>query len=164
MNQAYVEQNIPATDWPTDLTPMSASLFDQPLPNPVSAVAARRMGQYESQMVEFFQEHEGQLHLLRREYVFDPADGVRLFLRDHRALPEILVEAAIELRRCFGNGVVLLLQVLEDEGAPVTIYGIVLWKDSLDSARAALQNFDETWWISTSRRASGSIVFDYQLA
>src|SRR5260370_655997 len=108
------------------------------------------MVMYEQQMTQFVMDkQEEQLNRLRKDYVFDDPDRVRSFLKSHRSLSEIFIEAVPELKRCFGKDATLQIQVLWEEGTPRTIYGVVLWKDTLRSARAALQRFDESWWSNS---------------
>jgi hypothetical protein len=162
---AYTEQgNQPfATEWRRKASQASASVFDQTTVSPEPLFDLGGIAGYETQMADFFQICKEQFEVLRTNYVFDPADGVRSFLEGHRAVSEVLMEAVTELRRCFGSNAILQLQLLDNEGTSAAIYGIVLWQGDLQSARAALQTFDETWWIESSRRAAGRIVFDYQL-
>jgi len=169
MNQSYEEQ-AKGINW-AESTPNAVNWFPeeflQQLPSEESQfrseIADRLLTKYEHQMVQFTQTQEQELTKLRIEYVFDETHRVEVFLKEHRALLEILLDAVIPLRGCFGKDVVLQLQVGWDEGAPKTIYGVVIWKNDLASARTALKKFDETWWLDNSKRASGRIVFDYEL-
>jgi hypothetical protein len=121
------------------------------------------MAGFEQQMAEFAIQQQEEINRLLEAYVFDDPNGVRSFLKNHRSVAEILLEAVPHLKQCFGGDPTLRLQVLSNEGYQGTIYGVVSWKQDLSSARSALQRFDDSWWINSSRRASGRIVFDYQL-
>jgi hypothetical protein len=109
-------------------------------------------------------EQEAELIRLRREYRFKNGPDVEAFLQNHHSLLELLLDAVPQLRARFGADVTLQLQVGMEEGPPSTIYGVVIWKGSLASARAAREQFDESWWMENIERASGRVVFDYELA
>jgi hypothetical protein len=164
MSQAYALEQSVGGEWNKPLWIGDASTMEQYIPSPQSTRPMGVFQDFEEQFTQYITEQEEQLKKLQRNYVFDTAEGVRGFLRTHRSLSELLLEAVPVLKDCFGTDTITLLQVLRDEGVPGTIYGVVVWKDSLASARAALRKFDECWWVRTSKRASGRIVFDYQLA
>ena len=123
------------------------------------------LNEYERQMTQFAVEEEEDLKRLRKEYVLVSGPSVEVFLRSHRSLIEILLDAAAQIRARFGADIVLQLRLSGEEGeVPNLVYGVIQWSGSLDTARAALDAFDESWWIENVRRASGRIVFDYELA
>ena len=103
------------------------------------------------------------LDRLRQCYVFEDSAKLQSALLERPSLLPILLEAVTHLRDSFGASAPLHLQMPHDEDLSITIYAVVLWKDSLQTARAALQQFDDAWWVDSSKRASGRIVFDYQL-
>ena len=119
---------------------------------------------YERQMTQFAVEEEEDLKGLRKEYVLIGGPSVEVFLRSHRSLIEVLLDAATQIRASFGADIVLQLRLSGEEGeVPNLVYGVIQWSGSLETARAALDAFDESWWIENVRRASGRIVFDYEL-
>lgn len=118
---------------------------------------------YEHQMAQFADEQEDELARLRSEYVFDCPRAVLDFLKTHRALPGLLLEAVAPLRRCFGGDCVVHLQARTDGDARI-LYAIVFWRGSLNSVKGSLKSFDDTWWLASSGKASGYVVFDYELA
>lgn len=127
-------------------------------------ISVSALPELEEQMRTFARTREEELAKLRKLYVFWDADQVEEFLRTHRALTEIFLEAVIPLRECFGIDAPLALDVTWEEGPPKVIYGLVVWRGERTAARAALRRFDESWWIDNSRRSAGKIVFDYELA
>jgi hypothetical protein len=100
---------------------------------------------------------------IQKDYVLEDRVKVRSFLEDRPSLPQILLEAVAHLKESFGTNVTLQLQVPLEEEVPASIYAVVLWTGGLQEARAALQRFDDSWWRESSKKASGRIVFDYQL-
>jgi len=120
---------------------------------------------YGREMEEFAFEQADELTRLRKEYVLDTDPRVEAFLCDHRSLLEVLLDAVVHLKTTFGKECVFKLRLgsNEDDG-PRVLCGIVQWKMGLCAARVALETFDESWWIENSRRASGRLSFDYELA
>jgi hypothetical protein len=110
-----------------------------------------------------YEEEQRELENLRRAYVFTDSSLVRAFLREHRALPVILLDAIPWLKKAFGNSAPFQLQLMVEEDEPTILCGLVLWTESLTSAQEALRRFDESWWLSNCRRASGNLIFDYEL-
>jgi hypothetical protein len=84
----------------------------------------------------------------------------RLFFL-HRGLPKLLLDAVQPLRESFGEKL-LQLQANSD-GEDVSLRATILWPDSAESAHAALDNFDQRWWLDNCNRAHGYLVFDYEL-
>jgi len=119
----------------------------------------------ELQMTQYSAEFERDMERLRRDFVLLNQPQVEHFLRDHRSLIEVLLDAVAALRRCFGQDAVLQIRMggTEDE-APITLCCVVQWKGSADLAKTALDAFDEIWWMTNVKRASGRIVIDYELA
>jgi len=103
------------------------------------------------------------IDLLQKEYIFEDRSKVTSFLEDRPSLPQVLLEAVTHLKESFGTHAIFQLQLPLEEDLPVAIYAVALWKESLQEARTALQHFDDSWWRESSKRASGRIVFDYQL-
>lgn len=121
--------------------------------------------EYEIQMTRFAVEQEEDFKKLRKEYVLVEGPSVEAFLRGHRSLIEVLLDAAAQIKACFGVDNVLQLRLGGEEGdAPNLVYGVIQWSGSLDAARAALDAFDESWWVANVRKASGRVVFDFELA
>jgi hypothetical protein len=163
MIEANTEQTS-GRDWPLPISGESSSRAALSFWEDAVESESNLWANYEQQMTKFAAEQRRQVERLSKNYVFDDGERVRSFLQNHRALSEILLEAAPELRRCFGDEIMLQLQVPCEEGLPGVIYGIVIWKGDVRTARVALQQFDDSWWMAATKKASGRIVFDYQLA
>jgi len=118
----------------------------------------------DQELDRMMEERETAIKRLRTLYVFDDPSTVINFLRLHRTVSSLLAEAVPFLRRCFDVHSILRLRVVPDENSFGTIYGLVEWKSTVESARKALRTFDEDWWIAASSKASGKVMFDYQLA
>jgi hypothetical protein len=149
-----------------------AELAGGPAPDLVAGVEASSSANlltkdllgYERDMKQFNQEHAATLDRLRREYQLSSTSGVESFLRIHRSLAEILIDAIPHLRETFGDDTVFRIDVGSDENPiPEMLYTVALWQGSPALAKAALERFDESWWIGNSSRANGRLVFDYEL-
>lgn len=124
----------------------------------------RQVAQQEKQQAAYrYEEQQRELDNLRREYVFSDPSSVRAFLREHRALPVVLLDAVPWLKTSFGADATLQLQLMLEEDEPTSLCGLVLWTGSLASAQMALHEFDESWWLRNCQRASGNLIFDYEL-
>lgn len=119
--------------------------------------------QYEQEMAAFAEAQERDLAALRALYVFEDASAVELFLKDQRAVPGVLLEAAPHLKQYFGADTPLHLRVNFDEDGSRTLQSLAIWKGTLREAKAALARVDKAWWLRNCRRGSGNIIFDYEL-
>ena len=117
----------------------------------------------EKQMAEFAAQHEALLSEVRRQYVLPADTSVVTFLTEHRTLPPILLEAAPELRACFGAEAVFTLRAPIDDTGSQSLYAVAMWPGNVRDVRDALEEFDDTWWIEHSRQASGYLTFTYEL-
>lgn len=119
--------------------------------------------QYSENKPELAPVSEQQLNDVRARYIFAEPEEVEVFLRDHRAISGLLLEAAPYLRNCFGPTVPLRLMVsFEDDGSR-TMQALAVWNGPLNDAKNALARFDREWWLDNCRRSSASIVLDYEL-
>ena len=171
MNSAYVEQ----CDEAQEAFAPSSALFGWhrgtaeqvgpigELPD-LSADIERQVARQERQQAAYrFEEQRRELDDLRRAFVFSDPISVGTFLREHRALPIVLLDAVPRLRDAFGTDATLQLQLMVEEDEPTILCGLVLWAGPLPSAQRALRRFDEAWWLSNCQRASGNLIFDYEL-
>jgi len=117
---------------------------------------------YEHQMTLFAAEQDAELIRLRSEYVFDSPSVVTEFLKTHRSHPALLLSSVGPLRHSFGDESVLHLQVRTDGDLRI-LFALVFWKGPLDAAKKSLELFDQKWWLNNSSKASGNLVFDYEL-
>lgn len=108
-------------------------------------------------------EFSGVIRDLRRTYIFADSAGVETFIRYHRALGAILLEAVPALREYFGQDAQLALDIPSEDGAPRTINAVALWRGDRTEARTALRRFDDNWLMPNIKKAGGRIVFDFEL-
>jgi len=118
----------------------------------------------ERQMADLSAQHDALRSEVRRYYVLPADSSVITFLTEHRTLPPILLEAAPQLKACFGAQAVFALRAPIDDSGSQTLYAVAIWPGSVREVREALQKFDDTWWIQHSRKASGYLTFTYELA
>jgi hypothetical protein len=111
----------------------------------------------------FEAQHEAALAELRKQYVLPADSSVVEFLRQHRALPQLLILAAPQLRVHFSADAVFTLRAPMDESGVRTLYAVAMWPGKARDAKGALDNFDDAWWIANSRQASGNLYFTYEL-
>jgi hypothetical protein len=117
----------------------------------------------EAQMAEHEAAFAKNINALKNSFIFNDPGGVETFIRNHRAVVSILLEAAPVMKECFGDNVPLALDLTSEDGPPRLIYALGMWDGDSDQARAALEAFEEKWGVGNSRKAGGRIVFDYQL-
>jgi hypothetical protein len=119
--------------------------------------------QYHQEKPESTPVSERELNDVRARYVFSEPAEVELFLKDHRTIPGLLLEAAAYLRNCFGPIVPLRLTVSLEEDGSRTLQALAVWNGPLNEAKNALARFDMDWWLDNCRRSSGRTIFDYEL-
>jgi hypothetical protein len=123
------------------------------------------LASYELQMMQYVKDQEAKFQELRREYILlHDLNNLESYLRDHSALVDVLLDAVPHLKACFGDNLILQIRLADDEETSKTVCATILWRKDPASARAALNSFDESWWIDNVKRASGKVVFDYELA
>jgi hypothetical protein len=125
--------------------------------------AQRVQAQLEQQMAEFEALHETAVSEVRRYYIFQNEQAIRAFFRSQRAAPQLLIEAASQLRKNFGENTIFNLRLSVDEYGARSLYAVVAWLGHVREVRKALEHFDEQWWIANSGRASGDVTFTYEL-
>jgi hypothetical protein len=118
---------------------------------------------FEKQMAEFAAQHEAVLNDLRMHYVLPADTSVRDFLTEHRAIPQILLEAAPQLKSYFGGKAIFNLRASIDEAGSRTLYAVAMWTGKLGDVRDALARFDGDWWMARAGQAAGYLVFTYEL-
>jgi hypothetical protein len=114
-------------------------------------------------MAAFAAQHEAVLVDVRKHYVLSADAAVKDFLAEHRAIPQILLEAAPQLKRYFGSNAVLNLRAPIDEAGSRTLYAAVMWPGELRDVREALERFDKDWWMARAGQAAGYLTFTYEL-
>jgi hypothetical protein len=87
--------------------------------------------------------------------VFAMGEGEEIFLREHPGLQPVVAEAALKLREYFGPGAALALERFRDPeapSAPEELHLVVQTKLGSDEARAAMDRFDDAWWLDNMER------------
>ena len=107
--------------------------------------------------------HEALLNEVRKHYVLPGDSSVADFLIEHRAIPQILLGAAPQLKACFGAEAVFNLRAPIDESGSRTLYAVAMWPGELQDARSALSKFDNAWWMPRAPQAAGYLTFTYEL-
>jgi hypothetical protein len=161
---AYQEVQSSGIHWPA----RTAGLLYQPLQAaPAGWPEPRQHGAVfeglERQMADFAVDEAAALAEVRRYFVLPADASVSTFLSGHRAITQILLEAAVQLRACFAPTAVFNLRAPIDESGSQTLYVVAMWPGSLQDVRRALATFDDTWWFAHSRRALGYLAFTYEL-
>jgi len=116
--------------------------------------------------VLFEQSHERarrDIEDLRTSYVFAD-ESVARFLSKHRALPSVLSDAVEPLRRFFGTDKIFRLEVSTDEDELRTLYVVVRWTGTAEEAVAAIDRFDDAWWLEHMTPAVSNLSFTCDFA
>jgi hypothetical protein len=158
-------------DWSTPASGMLSELVQDFAPThaPKSEAlidkqyALQTLEEIEQQMAQFEVEHEATVAELQKNYVFLNDQAIRSFFKSHRTVPQLLFEAAPQLKKNFGAGTVFTLRAETDEDGAQTLYAFAVWPGDVRDVRIALEQFDEQWWIANSRQASGDLTFNYEL-
>jgi hypothetical protein len=108
-------------------------------------------------------ECETQIAEVRKCYVFGNDPDLESFLRSYRTLSQLLLEAVPHLRQHFGKDAILTLRAPIDASGSQTLYAVVMWPGAANDVRAALADFDNSWWFGSVRQASGNLTFTYEL-
>ncbi len=117
----------------------------------------------EKQMAESAAQHEAVVNDVRKHYVLPADASVRDFLTEHRAIPQILLEAAPQLKAHFGGNAIFNLRAPIDEAGSRTLYAVAMWPGELRDVRDALAKFDNDWWMARAGQAAGYLTFTYEL-
>jgi hypothetical protein len=141
-------------------TPVSTAKIHIPLVEPLGL---RLQEHLEQEMARFEADHQTVISQLQKSYVLSNDRSVKAFLKSHRTIPHLLIQALPHLKQYFGASTVFTLRAIADEDGPQTLYAVVMWPGHVNDVRNALQNFDERWWIASSRQASGNLTFTYEL-
>ena len=114
-------------------------------------------------MAEFAAAHEAVLNDVRKHYILPADASVRDFLTEHRAIPQILLEAVPQLKAYFGGNAIFNLRAPIDEAGSRTVYAVAMWPGELRDVRDALAKFDSDWWMARAGQAAGYLTFTYEL-
>lgn len=99
---------------------------------------------------------------LKALYAFRNEAAIISFCSTHAAAAAILADAAVELKRSFGQEAILNLECLAEDDEPISLYAIVVWRGDAERAEAALEDFDERWWLNQD--VQPGLAFTYELA
>jgi hypothetical protein len=135
---------------------------ERPVDLPPSIGENQVLLSFENQMVGFAAEHEDLIRQIRTRYIIADT-SVLEFLRGHRTLPPLLVQAIPYIDECFGASAVFSLRAPLDEWGAQTLYAVAMWPGEISDVRTALERFDERWWIASARQAAGNLTFTYEL-
>jgi len=163
MNGA-IDKQTSGNDWSSTFgkSMLHERLHEEAVPASSESEQQTVIHEYERQMLDHEQAFEELLRKIRQSFILaDPAE-VESFLRMNRSVAPMLVEAAPHFLEYFKDSP-LVLDVMAEEGAPRTINVLAFWRGEREEARRALTDFDENWWIDNLQKASGKIVFDYEL-
>jgi hypothetical protein len=108
------------------------------------------------------QQLRSDLNVLKTEYVLRNESVISRFLLTHRTMVPVLSRAIAELRISFGSDVVFNLEAIIEDDDSISLYAIVVWRGSIESADAALDEFDERWLLNQPPQSG--LTFTYELA
>ena len=158
-----LDSQTSGNDWSRPSPAMLFQVFQEPAPSAASKRHSLIFNDFEQQMAQFEVDHQAILAEVQKSYVLPEDSPVRGFFKSHRTIPQLLTQAAPRLKEYFGVGTVFTLRATVDEYGSQTLYAVVKWPGDVRAVRAALENFDEHWWIANSRQAAGDLTFTYEL-
>lgn len=103
---------------------------------------------------------------LERIYSLRSAAAVRRFLHSYPELLEVLLEAHIHLRRCFGSDLRVTLEVVSDpevEGLE-ELFAYIHTRLPVAEALARLDRLDDEWFLDQLDRVGGRFNFNLDFA
>jgi hypothetical protein len=163
VNNQLIDNHQPTgSNWgPVVLAMFERGIQETPsLPEQPTTISV--LASLEEQMMAFEKEYVSNVAELARHYIFSQEASVKDFLRSHRALPQLLLSALPHLRRHFGN-IVFSLRAASDDDGWQALYVDALWPGHATDALAAIDQFEDQWWIANSSAAAGSLNFTYRL-
>ena len=119
-------------------------------------------GSLEQQIALAAIEFDDTIDMLKRRFIFSDAD-VENFLRSHRSVTPLLLQAGQYMTQAFGENTPLTLEIMPEDDSPHTVYALAMWRGEQATARRALNQFDESWLLDNLKRTAGRVVFDYEL-
>jgi hypothetical protein len=120
--------------------------------------------QYAEEHLSVFAEPEPKAAIdeVARHYRTPKDTSVATFLQEHRTIPDLLLQAAPNLKKYFGDAALTLRAPVDEDGSQ-TVYAVVLWPGDVTEVRHALDQFDDNWWLANSGPDAGSLSFTYEL-
>lgn len=158
-----LDNQTSGNDW--DI-PIQAMLHEHrqnvPTEIPVTHRQLSSIRDIEAQMQQFEMDYQAAVAEVRKLYVLPNDSSVLDFLKDHRALPQLLIDAAPKLKRYFSD-TVFTLRATSDEYGWQNLYADAMWSGDARDAVQLLDQFEDEWWIPNCRPARGALTFTYRL-
>lgn len=145
--------------------PIHVMLHESMQDIPASAQPTRErsfLADIEQQMEVFDKEYRAALAEVRKLYVLPADASVLEFLSNHRAVPQLLIDAVPYLRKYF-DGSVFSLRATSDEYGWEDLYVDVMWPGGAREVLQRLDRFEDEWWVANCRTARGALTFTYRL-
>jgi hypothetical protein len=110
------------------------------------------------------QDFSAQLSALHQHYTIldDDRTFIELLATDP-ALYSLLIKAVEPLRHAFGDKRLIYIRIQSSDEDSILKVTVRLPANFGDNPEAALQAFDEEWWLNNCHRSSSLLVFDYEL-
>lgn len=100
---------------------------------------------------------------LEQSYILESRTETKAFLRLRPTAITLLTEASTQIDIAFGRGRIKSIRLVRDDFEGTSLFGIVLWPDTAESGREALERLDEAWWLRNCNRAEGIVNFNIEL-
>jgi len=107
---------------------------------------------------------EQDINQLKTLYGFRASEAVALFLMNRPTIASLLIAAVPHLKENFGDDNIFNLEVSSEDDDSQTIYAVVVWHSTVQTAAQALEAFLETWWLDRMSSNTADIAFTYELA
>jgi hypothetical protein len=95
-------------------------------------------------------------------YVLERRAAVIDFIEENH-LKNLLLQARDPLNAAFGGKAVKTLSLIRDDEGFDTLFCLVITTGSVQEARRALKEFDQSWWLARADQANGRLNFDFEL-
>lgn len=159
-----LDNQTSGNDWGIPIHPMlHERIQNVPAEIPITNRQRSFIRDIEAQMQQFEKDYQAAIAEVRKFYVLPTDSSVLDFLNDHRALPQLLIDAAPQLKRYFGD-TVFTLRAASDEYGWQNLYADAVWTADARDALRLLDQFEDEWWIPNCRPASGALTFTYRLS
>lgn len=109
-----------------------------------------------------FRQLSADMTAIKAQFILRNEPAIATFFSTHRTAAPFLLRAIPELKRYFGDDVVLNLEALMEDNDSTTLYAIAIWRGAAEQADEALDDFDERWWLNQTHQPD--ITFTYELA
>lgn len=161
MNGVFDKQTS-GNDWTPVIHSMLHQREQEQLPKQQLEQQRIVLDDLEQQMARYEADHQAMLGEVARCYVMPKDNSVRRFLNAHRALASILLQALPRLRDQFGDTVFALRQTSDEDGWQNLCIDAI-WSGNAAEAYAAIDRFEDAWWVANSHMGAGRLIFTYRL-